>query len=552
MIEENLANPTDEKIKKHIDFYYNALKPQVELKLSSLTETYKEIKPLLHKDLSSPFLDTSALNYALSRLPPSIFFAKKILILQDTDQLKIAGTIAKSWKKETALSRRRSTFYNFFTQTLAFLISSDSDIDDLINLLIAYFLEMDKIRQLKEKQFNKLIKNEDYSQLGIDDKKWQKLKKIITPDWQKKFSSILNQNNLIIKLHSRQEEKYHQTAKNWWLTSTSGLPILDISSSSVYLVSSNLHSLSNIVGTFVYTKQNEIFNYMAQNFPNLYKKWQRIKSTGDELRVNDFLYYISSKYFQNNPEILKEKESFELGIGIKTIKLGDKLPCDMQSIPISAITKAITVDPYLNISNKEKLSQSQACIININYPLGHSAYYILSEILKRLDKIKGIYVIGKAAILSGSIGDIQIPKLVFDERTGNNFLIKNVFNQESQFTVTKSRILKNQKAVTVYGTFLESQKQLEAYMKDDFNIIEMESGPCLNAISEFLSKEKHTNETIKIDQGSIDLGIINYASDNPLSKTLGEGPLAIKGAEPTYLSALTVMQRIVDLELQTS
>jgi len=110
--------------------------------------------------------------------------------------------------------------------------------------------------------------------------------------------------------------------------------------------------------------------------------------------------------------------------------------------------------------------------------------------------------------------------------------------------------LKDQKAIAVYGTFLETKNQLENYIKSGFNIVEMESGPYLTAISEVeLRTHFPENKVIHLNNLPFDLGIINYASDNPLSEeTLGSGSLALKGIESTYLALLSVVQRIIEME----
>jgi len=87
---------------------------------------------------------------------------------------------------------------------------------------------------------------------------------------------------------------------------------------------------------------------------------------------------------------------------------------------------------------------------------------------------------------------------------------------------------------------LENLEQLKQYHQNGFNLIEMESGPYLRAIKEKFSDLNHL---------PFDFGIVNYASDNPLSQTLGEGPLNLRGIEPTYLAALAIVQRIIEQEL---
>ena len=114
-----------------------------------------------------------------------------------------------------------------------------------------------------------------------------------------------------------------------------------------------------------------------------------------------------------------------------------------------------------------------------------------------------------------------------------------------------SNLLKDLKAVCVYGTFLENRAQLENYQSSNLNIIEMENASYLSAIFEhYLNSQAKVsrNQSYHIDNLPLDLGIINYASDNPLSQNLGQEALGFRNIESSYLSTLTAVQRIIDLE----
>nr|NIT58205.1 hypothetical protein [Fodinibius sp.]NIW45746.1 hypothetical protein [Gammaproteobacteria bacterium]NIY26787.1 hypothetical protein [Fodinibius sp.] len=60
------------------------------------------------------------------------------------------------------------------------------------------------------------------------------------------------------------------------------------------------------------------------------------------------------------------------------------------------------------------LNESDALILNIDYPLGMAAYNILFKISEQVGEILGVYITGKAATLNGVIGDVMIPTVVQD------------------------------------------------------------------------------------------------------------------------------------------
>ena len=138
------------------------------------------------------------------------------------------------------------------------------------------------------------------------------------------------------------------------------------------------------------------------------------------------------------------------------------------------------------------------------------------------------------------------PKIIFDEHTQNTYMIKNCFNNNFPYGMVRGSILDNQKLASVLGTILENKNLLDVYSKKEFNIVEMEAGPYLGAISQATYAKPVPQATIvDLNQPPMDLGMVYYSSDNPyiLSKTLGEflGPI---GIEATYLASKAIIRRI--------
>jgi hypothetical protein len=518
--------------------------------ISSLFNYFRLLQPSLQKNLESTALDISALNYALPRLPECILDTKQVIIAQSKDQLTSAGIDVTNWELLGSPARRRQNYFDKVTKTLVILINSDSDTDDFINCLVSLQMERQKTARLDQYQLGLLQTREDYSVLEIDESGWQKLKKILGQPTADRIISFCHQGDITVRALPQNEQFIKDVVAAWWHKISISSLIFGFNETPLYFISSNLHSLTNLIGGFVNDRQDHIIAHISKNYPEMYSQWQTLKTSPNELRVIDFLYYASSKYLKDNPAEAVAKIKYEESLGIRRLNISSQLPCDVQIVPVSAIAKSHFKDPNLNLPNPDRILNSQAYMLNIEYPLGFSAYYIMSTILNSLTNLKGVYVIGKAAILSGQVGDVQIAKDVFDERTNNIFHIDNIFNTYFPFPAFQSAVLQNQKAIAVYGTYLENENQLQNYIKSGFNIIEMESGPYLTAIHQFINKQPDfaTDAVATISQPGFDLGIINYASDNPLSQTLGDAVMSIKGVEPTYLAALTTIQRIIDLE----
>ena len=69
-------------------------------------------------------------------------------------------------------------------------------------------------------------------------------------------------------------------------------------------------------------------------------------------------------------------------------------------------------DSRLCVSNVERLKDSPAVIVKIDYPLGAAAYNILTEVASCGSSLAGVYVMGKSAALNARVGDVMIPNVV--------------------------------------------------------------------------------------------------------------------------------------------
>ncbi len=532
-------------ISHHIKKYYHLLRTSDRLRLTSLYPTYFQMHSVMHKQAShQDFFDYEAFTYAINRLPIQIIDTGLALFCKDENDLKDHNIDLSSWQTVTSNARRRSTFFNPQTRQLLFFVNSKSDIDDIINCLLAFQIEWNKLPKLiGDKSI--FITNESFDLLGIDQNIWQKIKTSLGTNWQTLISQNFSNTDIFVK-KLKSKSTYQQVCTTWWQNNQNRFLVDNFSNLPLYFVSSNSHSLVNIIGGYVNQIQDKVFTYINEFHPHLYQDWQNASQTQNQLRINDLLYYCSSLFFTANPIYLDKMADYHQQLGIKTFSLGHTIPVKIQLIPLNCLTKSNFVDPFINKTNLPQ--DSSAYIVNVNYPLGFMAHYLLNSFLENKTNIKGIYVVGKAAILSGDPGDMQIPSTVFDERTNNIFTINNYFNNQ-QFHPNLVNIHQNQKAITVYGTFLENLNQLQSYQKSNFNIIEMESSPYLLSIAKFFKNiDKPRSLPINLSDLKIDLGIINYASDNPLNQTLGASNLGIRGIESTYLSILSVLQRIIDLE----
>ncbi len=234
----------------------------------------------------------------------------------------------------------------------------------------------------------------------------------------------------------------------------------------------------------------------------------------------------------------------------------------MSEDPLVPVTNLDVVgDKHLTVSREfqgipgiERITDSDAIILNIDYPLGMGAYHILSQVAASVDSLRGVYVLGKAATLNGYIGDVMIPYVVHDEHSRNTYLFNNCFiaGDVAPYLVYGTT-LDNQKAITVRGTFLQNRRYMDVFYHEGYTDIEMEAGPYLSAIYEAVRPRRHpVNELITLyaDAVPFDIGVIHYASDTPLSKgkNLGAQRLSYFGMDATYAATIAILRRILALE----
>jgi hypothetical protein len=285
--------------------------------------------------------------------------------------------------------------------------------------------------------------------------------------------------------------------------------------------------------------------------PELLPEYGKMERGEVRASWDNFLYFAARNYFATNPHEREERAREEEARGIWSVPSEGALDVGIQVIEIDKLHPD-DIDPRLQTDGALRVGNSDAVIININYPLGMAANHILTQIALHAAALRGVYVLGKAATLNGRIGDVMLSTTVFDEHTGNTYWLDNCFRYEhlAPFLVYGSA-LDNQKALTTRGTFLQNQAYLDLYYRENYTVVEMEAGPYLNALYEDTFPTRYPiNENINFSQVPIDFGLIHYASDTPYSRayTLGARGLSYYGLDSTYASTLAILRRIFERE----
>jgi hypothetical protein len=330
----------------------------------------------------------------------------------------------------------------------------------------------------------------------------------------------------------------------------------DVEQRPIYFVSSNTHSMVNLLTGFAKRYEESLVDYVkAYNYESLLAEYEDIQQSPHK-SLENFLYYVLGQFLREEKvNALERMREEERNVGIYRVPNKHGFEIEAQIIDLGEL-QAGWMDSRLNEGlNVETLKSSNALIMNIDYPLGMAAYEMLSRLTERTtSRLQGVYVIGKAATLNAGIGDIMIPNVIHDEHSQNTYLFDNVFSaRDLRPYMTLGNVLDNQKAVTALGTFLQNPGYMTVFYREGYTDIEMEGGPYLSAVYEAFRPKRHPyNEIVNLYSVPFDIGFLHYASDTPMKhgQNLGAGSMNYTGIEPTYAIAIAVLRRIFGQELR--
>ncbi len=562
-MERTVPHTASDEVELYLRTYYSLLRSTSDVQIRTLEEAHSGTNSLLHPLAREQTPDMSAFLYSVLRLPDCIHLAQTVILGQSAAVFARGGfPDVESWQVVSARARRRRCFFDG-KSILACVIASQSDIDDVVPALTALQIEWEKLHH----RFQTLPKDIDfevYAKEGRPRKKLAKTLGISLGDlyrlqqiWQDDFVKNLeiirdHVPNFSVRLLNGSLTEYRRATHAWWDHIESFCP--ELRERPVYFVSSNTHSLVNLISGFALENRASLLHYLERSDDNeLQTEWQYIQSSQVPSSQENFLYYLLKKYMQT-PEgygLREIRREHEKEYGIIRVDSEHYFDVDVQIIDLARV-KPDRIDARLCQGDFDFLPQSDALILNIDYPLGMAAYNILSEIAEHVGDVLGVYILGKAATLNGKIGDIMIPNVVYDEHSHNSWLTPNCFSAADVAPyLVYGTVLDNQKAVTVLGTFLQNAQYMDVFYREGYTDIEMEAGPYLSAVYEMFRPKRHPyDEIINFYNLPFDLGIMHYASDTPLSKgkNLGASTLSYFGMDPTYATSIATLRRILNLE----
>jgi hypothetical protein len=562
------SSDTDE-LALYIRTYYSLLRSTREVELRTLAEAHLRINSALHVAASSPEPDMAAFIYAILRLPAAVISDVRLVIMGQSETVFAEKGFpnVEDWQLVNAPARRRRYFFDG-KDTVATYIASRSDIDDLIPILTAYQLEREKLHRLLNRpavlQLLASYKRgepdtallEGLSELtAIPVEDLDRLYRIWGGNIADNLLDIASKNiDFSVRLLSSSLAEYRRATRRWWQNVAANVPEIQFEDRPVYFISSNTHSVANLLSGFARQWEQRLVTYIEDEGDLLLQQEYRdILASNVPSNQDNFLYYTLKKFEGDHPDVTGERTAYETEIGLTRIPSRHVFDLEVQVVRLNQL-RPDRLDPRLQFPGIEVLAESDALIINIDFPLGMAAYQILSEVARNIASIRGVYIMGKAATLNGRIGDIMIPNVVHDEQSLNTYLFDNCFTAADVAPLlTYGNVMDNQKAITVRGTFLQNRNYMSVIYHEGYTDMEMEAGPYLSSIYEMIRPERYpTNEIVNLYHAPFPIGILHYASDTPFSKgkNLGAQNLSYFGVDPTYASAISILASILTEEIR--
>ena len=548
---------TSDEIDLYIRTYYSLLRASGDVRVRAFEESHLYSRSSLHLGAEEPEPDLAAFAYSAGRLPDCMPQVRRVVLGQSLAQFVEAGYPIESWQVVRTRGRRRPLRWDG-GQTLAVFIASGSDIDDLVPILTAYQIEWNKLRERFLMNRTKDVTDDIAlaAALGTDDVGIARLRGALGPSSNAILADMINHDcDLFVRLLDGSQREYQKQAGRWWQAIAPSVP----PNRPLYFVSSNSHAFANMMGGYARMHREAIVAFLRRrNFEDLAPRYDEAVAAKDESLATNILYYALRAFIHepgNDEHRMESVQEWDLASGLRAIMSPGKIDVDAQVIELGSL-QVDRLDPRIRVPGIEKIVNSNAIIINIDYPLGMAAFHHLSSVALGVDELRGIYIMGKAATLNGRVGDVMISKVVHDEHSSNTYLFHNALTaQDVQPFMKHGTVLDNQKALTVRSAFLQNRDYMDVFYKEGYTVIEMEGGPYLSAAYEITEPKRHpTNEIVSlVDRTSRDLevGVIHYASDTPYSRrqSLLSKSLSYFGMESTYGCAIAIARRIVMNEI---
>src|SRR5437660_7526458 len=287
-------------VELYVRTYSTMLQSSGEIRLDSLVHAHVGMGSSLHPLASQAQLDMGALIYSVRRLPTEITRARRVILGQSARGFQAAlGVDVGGWERVKAPARRRP-WYHDGRGTLAVLLASQSDIDDLVPTLVAFQIEWNKLHRVARDV------GADAERVrvavGASEDDWTRLR----ATWGDRFEAALaeagrSECHLVLRMVGGSHVGYARGAARWWQPIQAAIDELGLADAPVYFVSSNVHSLVNVLSGVARRYEPEIVDFVRREEPELAEELDRLETGQTPASRDNWLYFAARALFDRHP-----------------------------------------------------------------------------------------------------------------------------------------------------------------------------------------------------------------------------------------------------------
>src|SRR5919206_4124698 len=333
----------DDAVELYQRTYTTLLRSSGETRLRVLESSHRAMGSSLHPLAAEEALDLGAFLYAIRRLPAGIVRARRVVMGQDPELFARFGVgPLEEWEPVEARARRRR-WYDGGGDTLAVLLASASDVDDLVPTLVAFQIEWNKINQRiraagwPEGAESDPDPEECAATLGgaLDD--WLGLR----DTWGEGFAPQLREIgerrlSLRVRMLGGTQVGYARMTRRWWAPVRGRLAAQHLEDRPIYFISSNTHSLSNLVTGIAREREDELIAYV-EGLPEadgMRGELGALRDGRSEGSWDNFLYFVARELIDVGGAQLREwRRKAEAEAGVEHLPSRTAMRVPSQIIP---------------------------------------------------------------------------------------------------------------------------------------------------------------------------------------------------------------------------
>lgn len=499
--------------------------------LHRLMPLYLKLEPALHPHAADRgTVDTGALAYAVQRLPENV---TRTLAFYLTETLPALYSEPDRRFDAIGTSARRRAVYEMIPGKCMVLVRDGlSDLVDLITCLCLYALEARKIRRS--------IRDGG----GLD---------AVSPEFLDRFRGIwpedtegrlqevaLHHEDFRIEVH-KELDNYNSAHAEAWGQQVAhathellGCDPTDLPPDlPVHVISSNTHSVTNCLSTWIGQNVDEIMSWAeAEGHPLTAERWHN---------PHDLVCVLARDYLEARPELREQKARTEREAGILPLEWTAFTGIGVQLIDARHLSMGI-IDPGIRTA----ASPEPSLILNIDYAFGEQARHIIANIISLFGRnLSSVSVLGKAGGLVGKRGDVFVPT-GFVEQSGDHFYPlpeDPSVNLDRLAGMLPDSVVRQGNALTVTGTLLQNRKMLQ-FNRHIWGCVglEMEGSFYLQQILKSMNRGGVPED--------VSLRFLYYVSDLPLQdgSNLSNHLEEVEGVPPLYGITREVLSCILGRE----